>query len=412
LARHPRVALSLWLAVMISVPVWIGVTFITTLAPLNLATLLILPAAIQAAKRQGGFGRSEVLLVAFVSLAAVAFFFVGTPQFAFAAIFIQWLPAYFIGRYLALECGREWTIKLMAAAVVVVSVWSIFEFASGVHIFETLGDGVAGWNAIQVRGPFARSEGAFGHSIALGSFIALGIPFILSANLTIRKRLLFTAIALAGVILTFSRGAIIGAVIALVAGVYALSSLEIPRKLRRSLVAAILVLSFTLLPFVLSLFAGVSEDLDPSTAYRVNLTTYIFSDMQPLGPALNMEQARGDRYYYRGLGSIDNAYILAVLQYGWVPVLALVIGLASSLWFVLRRRGVNAAQVALVGQIWILGTVALITQYGMAVWFVAGLAVALSQRPPLRTADRGALALADVTSKQPAVSDAEPSAAG
>lgn len=404
LARHPRLALSLWLAVMIFVPVWIGVTLITTLAPLNLATLLVLPAAIQAARRQRGFGRVEILLVAFVTLAAIGFAFVGTPQFAFAAIFIQWLPAYFIGRYLAMDCGREWSTKLITAAVVVVSVWSIFEFVSGIHVFEALGDGVAGWNSIQVRGPFARSEGAFGHSIALGSFIALGIPFILSANITIRRRLIFIGLALAGVILTFSRGAIIGAVIALVAGVYSLSSLEIPKKLRRSLIAIILVLSFTLLPFVLSLFAGVSDDLDPSTAYRVNLTTYIFSDMQPLGPALNMEQARGDRYYYRGLGSIDNAYILAVLQYGWVPVLALVIGLSASLWFVLRRRGVNAGQVALIGQIWILGTVALITQYGMAVWFVAGLAVAMSR---LRTvgASLDAVALPNVDSPPRTVRD-------
>jgi hypothetical protein len=385
-SRHPRIALSFWIAVMIFVPVWISVPVLTTtLAPLNLATLLVLPAALRAATRQGRFGRIEAIILAFVTLASISFIFEGTPQFAFAAIFIQWLPAYFVGRYLTLECGREWVTKMVVASVVIVAIWSILEFVFDVHIFEALGDGVSGWNAIQERGPFTRSEGAFGHSIALGSFVALGIPFILSSQITARKRLLFVGLALAGTILTFSRGAIIGAVIALVAGVFSLPSLDLPKKLRRTLILAIVVLSFTLLPFVLSLFAGVSADLDPSTAYRANLATYIFADMQPFGPALNMEQARSGRYLYHGLGSIDNAYILAVLQFGWIPVLSLIFVLGTSVWFVLRRRNVNPAQVALVGQVWILGTVALITQYGMAVWFVAGLAVAFSQTP--RTVD-------------------------
>jgi len=37
-----------------------------------------------------------------------------------------------------------------------------------------------------------------------------------------------------------------------------------------------------------------------------------------------------------------------------------------------------------VGQIWVIGTVALITQFGMAVWFCAGIAVAFAT--PIGTA--------------------------
>jgi hypothetical protein len=381
LAQHPRLALVIWLGVMTCVPVWLSVSFITTWTPLSLAAILVLPATVRAAQRRGGLGRVEILLVVFVVLATVSFALMDTPQFAYATVFVQWLPAYFVGRYLAPECGRDWTVKMLATAGAVAAAWSILEFVSGVHLFEALVDSTASWHTIQVRGPFARSEGAFGHSIAFGAFIALGIPFILSAKWTTRRRLLLLGVALAGVILTFSRGAIIGAVVALVAGIFALPELDISRKLRRGLIVLVVLLSATLLPFVLSLFAGVSADLDPSTAYRANLVSYIFADMQPFGPALNMEQARNGRYVYHGFGSIDNAYILAVLQYGWLPLLALLIPLVAAVLAVFRRRSVNAAQVAMVGQVWIMGTVALITQYGMAVWFVAGLAVALS-RPP------------------------------
>jgi hypothetical protein len=378
LARHARLALTIWLAVMIAVPVWLGISFVTVWSPSSLVAILILPAIVRAAQRQGGVGRVGILLAVYVVLATVSFAFLDTPQFAYAALFVQWLPAYFVGRYLAPECGREWTFKMMAAAATIVSIWSVLEFATGIHVFETLVDGRSGWHTIQQRGPYARSEGAFGHSIALGSFIALGIPFILSARFENKTRLMMVSLALAGVIVSFSRGAIIGAVIALVVGVYSLSGLDLPKKLRRHLILAILFLSLTLLPFVLSLFQGVSADLDPSTAYRVNLTTYIFADMQPLGPALNMEQAPNGQWVYHGFGSIDNAYIVAVLQFGWLPLLVLLLALSAAVWLALGRRNVNPGQVAIVGQVWILGTVALITQYGMAVWFVAGLAVAFS----------------------------------
>lgn len=386
LTRRPRGAIALWLAVMVFVPCWLSVHVVTTLLPQALAFIVILPAVIRTV--HGRLSRVDLALLAFVVLAAIAYWAAGTPQYAFATIFAQWLPAYWVGRYLAPAAGREWVYRAVAIAAMVVGAWSIIEFTFDWHVFVNLTDSTSGWNKIQRRGPFARSEGAFGHSIAMGAFLALGLPFAISGQFRPVRRVLMAAIIVGGIVTTFSRGALIGAVVVLVASVLFLPGSSISKRTRGTFIAALTVLSATAVPAMLDLFSSVSEDLDPSTRYRENLTSHIFEDMRWLGPADAIQIASDGRYLYRGTGSIDNTFLLTVLQFGWLPTLFVLLALVGVSLRVISRRG-GPADIAMFAQIFVMYTVALITQYGMALWFCAGLAVALGSRYDER--DCGAL---------------------
>ncbi|MEV7135680.1 hypothetical protein AB0N24_22675 [Arthrobacter sp. NPDC093128] len=385
LMKHPRAAIVLWLIVMIAVPSWISVKVVTSLSPLNFTFLLLVPAILHAANQR--LSKVDLLLGGFVVSVSVAFAFLSTPQYAFATVFVQWLAGYWVGRYLAPAAGKEWVYRAVAIAATVVGIWAIAEFAFSLHLFENFAgtDASAGWQKIQIRGAFARSEGAWGHSIAMGAFLALGLPFVIASKFApVRKTLMIAAVC-GGVIVTFSRGALIGALIVFVACVIFLPGTSLGRKTRQFFFALLVLVAVTLVPYLLSVFDSLSYDLDPSTQYRADLTKYIFEDMHALGPADQMNLLPNGRYFYRMIfGSIDNTYVLTILQFGWVPTALLGAGLVAVIFRVLIRRG-GPADIAMFGQIWVMGTVALITQYGMAVWFCAGMAVAFGIRDNARS---------------------------
>lgn len=375
LARRPKAAIVLWLIVMTCVPAWLSVKFITSLSSLNFAFLLLIPAIWIAADKR--VSKVDIMLALFVACATVAYVAAGTPQYAFAMVFVQWLSAYWVGRYLAPAAGQQWTYRAMGITAALIGAWALTEFTFNWHVFVDLVDKSAGWNAIQVRGSFARSEGAFGHSIAMGAFLVLGLPFVIAGKFRPIPRFLMLAVVAGGVLVTFSRGALIGALIALVVSVLFLPTVSLSKNIRTAFIVAIVLASLTVIPMILDLFDAVSYDLDPSTAYRQSLPTFILQDMNAFGPANNMQQAPDGRYFYRSFGSIDNAYLLTVLQFGWVPTAFLVAALLSVILRIVLRRG-GPADMAMAAQIWVMGTVALITQYGMALWFVAGMAVAFA----------------------------------
>ncbi|MEK0153947.1 hypothetical protein [Arthrobacter oryzae] len=400
LMKHPRAAIVLWLIVMIAVPVWISVKVVTSLSPLNFTFLMLVPAILHAANQR--LSRIDLLLGAFVLSVSVAFAFLGTPQYAFATVFVQWLAGYWVGRYLAPAAGKEWVYRAVAIAATVVGGWALVEYVFSLHLFENFAgtDASGGWQKIQIRGTFARSEGAWGHSIAMGAFLSLGLPFVIAGKFAPVRKILMIAIVCGGVIVTFSRGALIGALIVFVVCVLFLPGTSLGRKTRQFLFALLILAAVTLVPYLLSVFDSLSYDLDPSTQYRADLTKYIFEDMHPLGPADQMNLLPNGHYFYRMIfGSIDNTYILTILQFGWIPTGLLVAGLAAVGFRVLARRG-GPADIAMFGQIWVMGTVALITQYGMAVWFCAGMAVAFGLRD--QPCSRQAPSLPEWAAKHPA----------
>lgn len=378
ISRHPRFGFGLFVAVMVAVPVWVEVHALdATMVPLTFVFAFLIPTIFRNAR--GSLATVDILLVIFLALSVVAVYFSGSPRYAVAEIMVQWLPAYAVGRGLSAVLTAASIYRTMAVAGVVAGVWAVAEFVFGLHLFEQFSGtpGAYSWQEIQLRGTLERSEAAFGHSIALGAFLSLTAPFVIASSFSPRVRVVMLAILTAGTIVTFSRGAMIGLALATVITLWRMKSGEIARPFRRKLQVATVLALGVLMPFVYGLFAGVETELGQSTQYRVGLTENIFADMVPIGQANEIQIDQAGLYHYRGLRSIDNEYILAVLQFGWVPVLLLIAGLALAAKKVLQGRG-NAADVALTAQIVVLATVALITQYTMAVWLVAGIAAGLS----------------------------------
>lgn len=368
---------------MIAVPVWAEVRVGASFPPLSLLFLMMIPAVLHAADMR--ITKVDALILAFITFAAVGTFLSNTPMFALTTALVQWLPAYFVGRYLAPAAGRDWTYRAVALSAGFVGAWALVEFAFGWHAFvDFAGTTTAGgWQAIQVRGPYARSEGAFGHSIALGAYLSLGLSFILGARFKPFPRTLLLAVAAGGLMVTFSRGPLAGGLIVVVLAVIFMASSSMSRQLRGWMLTLLIIAGFTLLPIIFGLFDSLSYDTKVSTGYRTLLYQTILQDMHPLGMAEGVGQGPGGRYFYWSFSSIDNQYVLAVLQYGWLPAIFLLAGLVAVVGRVVLKRTGGPADIALIGQIWVMSTVALITQYGMAVWFCAGMAVAFGTRKPI-----------------------------
>jgi hypothetical protein len=94
-----------------------------------------------------------------------------------------------------------------------------------------------------------------------------------------------------------------------------------------------------------------------------------------------LEISATGRVYFAGFRSIDSQLVLFGLSYGWITLGFVVLMLALAVIQTLRGRA-QAPTIAIVAQIPALATVALITQYHIFFWFVAGLAVAAEAIAP------------------------------
>lgn len=378
-SRSPRILLALFLLAIVALPVWaevpaMGVAF----TPAAIVALLLIPATLS---KSGGLnlGRVDVLLAIFLGLALMAVLFAGSPQYAFSIVLSQWVTAYLVGRYLAPAAGLERAGSALAVAGVIAATWGIAEYVSGVHLFENFaGTAPFSWQEIQGRGGAERSEAAFGHSIALGGFITLAAPFVVAAKWRRSTRLLMLGVLTAGAFVTVSRAALISLAIALVLAAWTLRSQQVGKTFRVNLRLLTIGAVAVLIPLALRLFSTAGAELGQSSDYRTRLVEFVLVDLNWIGPADQIRTDTAGNTYYRSFLSIDNEFILAALQFGWLPVLVLVIALAGAPLRLVRRRG-TPADVALVASAFVLATVAFITQYTMAFWFVAGLAVAMAQ---------------------------------
>src|SRR5206468_2158665 len=126
-------------------------------------------------------------------------------------------------------------------------------------------------------------EGAFGHSIALSSSLALAIPLTLASNFSARTRVLMTTCMLGGVIVTFSRTGMLCAVLALLLSVLFLRE-GLSSRLRVLIVAAVAVIGTAVASLVSNTFAAAGAEASGSAAYRAHLTSLI-PDMALFGQA-------------------------------------------------------------------------------------------------------------------------------
>ncbi|PJI53447.1 hypothetical protein CTI14_28235 [Methylobacterium radiotolerans] len=88
----------------------------------------------------------------------------------------------------------------------------------------------------------------------------------------------------------------------------------------------------------------------------------------------------GDYYLGYFARSVDNALVLTLLRYGYVPTLLIMAAVVCAAILAVRRSTRSPAALAVVGQLPSLVVVALITQYSMFLWFCVGLAVTWGAR--------------------------------
>lgn len=375
--RSPRLAFVAALLVLCFVPVWIG-------GRLGFNGNLFLPAAVLASLAAAlvllpvrSFRPSPVdaLLLVLILIAATSFI-TGDPTLALAFLvtpFTYFLGGYVLGRIATARLGVDIVYRTVAILFTIVAILAIIEFITGFNPFLGLRvDGALyeAWGDIQIRGGYARAEGAFGHSIALGASLALAISLTLAARFPFAVRLGMVGLMLAASILTFSR---IGMICAFL-GV-ALSAL-LPGALRRRERATVLVggavLALVMAPLVVSVFSEAGEEASNSANYRGDLFS-LLSQANLVGFSDSVHRLPSGDLAFGRFVSIDGQLVLTALTSGLLALIAVAIALVGAIILFLRGRA-QPATIAIIAQLPALATVALITQYTVVLWLVVGVA--------------------------------------
>ncbi|MDQ2738922.1 MAG: hypothetical protein M3Y35_09990 [Actinomycetota bacterium] len=379
--RHPGIAVLLWLLVVAFVPVWIALNIKTYVAPASIAGIVILSSLVPTAI--GRLGIAD-LLVGMFFVASIAPVLTGDSNKAIIlGLLLQWVVAYLVGRLLPTRIDAQWIYGAVAIVFTVVSLLALAEHFFLWNPFVGLGPANslhAEWGPIQSRAGVPRVEGAFGHSIALGCSIALTLPLTLATRFPTWVKTLMVLVMLGAVAATLSRTSFICAMLAVVICAPMLRH-GLTRSQRTMIVAVLTIGVVVLAPTLVQLFQQAGTEATGSGSYRLDLTALI-PQISIIGISGSATRDVAGVPYFGGFQSIDSELILAGLTYGWLAILVGLICLTVALVCVLRRRG-DPATIAIVAQLPALATVALITQYSMYFWFVAGLAVA-AQAPGLR----------------------------
>lgn len=386
LARMPRLAFAGWAVVLCFVPVWVGVTFLVGLEGHVIATvgllLSLLPGLVRGrllAPPRLTWGDGIFVVFLLVTLIAVL-----SGRVTFSDTFlvgVQWAAAFLVGRLICYRVPLTWVYGVIAVVFTGVAVLALVEYTASWNPFLDLpGDASlrGTWALVEFRGGGPRTEGAFGHSIALGASLALAVPIALAAPFRPVLRLVTVVLMLAATVVTFSRIGLVTAGVGAALAVLFLRS-DLPRRLRLAATAGLVVVALASASLLSDVFEAAGTEASDSANYRLQLLSLI-PDLQPLGWASTAYEVAGRMVLATvqtsdgTLHTIDNALLLVGLSYGWVPLAVLLVGLFLAAGSVLSRR-VTAPTIALVAQIPAFATVALITQYSTFTWFVAGLAV-------------------------------------
>jgi len=386
LRRSPRLAISLWIAVVCFVPVWVGMGFgngfelgIDGKYYLSAATIVASIVTIAVfSTRSWRFSMMDGLVALLVFVGMVSLFTSGRGialAFAFTLV-TYFIVGFVLGRLAPLSVDIHWIYGAVAVAFTIVAALGLLEFVTGWNPFVAVPGNSAlrsAWSGLQGRGAIVRVEGAFGHSIALGSSLALAIPLTLSSRFRLWIRVTMVALMLMATVVTFSRIAIVGAVLGLILSIVFLRD-AITRRLRVILVSALAAGSLIAVPFVSTVFEDAGAEASASASYRGNLLS-LLTEMNIIGLSDSARRSPNGQTYFGNFRSIDSQLILTGLTSGILALVCILALLLGATVLVLRRRA-TAATIAIVAQIPALATVALITQYSIFLWFVIGLAAA------------------------------------
>ena len=153
----------------------------------------------------------------------------------------------------------------------------------------------------------------------------------------------------------------------------------ISRRARIAITTAVVLASAVVFPLVSAVFDDAGAEASDSADYRGDLVS-LFGTMNLVGVAGSAQKNSAGSLYFGNFRSIDSQLILTGLTNGIIVLIAIAVALAFGILLVLRGKA-SPATIALVAQIPAFATVALITQYSIFVWFVAGLAATTQLAP-------------------------------
>jgi hypothetical protein len=394
LRRSPKLAIVTAIATLSLVPIWIGVNLgFNGNLYLPLGAVVVGVAAV-AMLPVSDYRLSGVDLVV-LFLGVLVFFSLFAGNLSVALAFVLTTLTYFVsgfllGRFAPSRVGLDWIYGAVAVIFTIVAVLAIIEFLTGWNPFVTLKSSstlFTQWSVLQERGGVLRAEGAFGHSIALGSSLAMAIPLTIGSRFHPGIRFVMVLLMLTATVFTFSRTSIVGAGIGVILCVLFLPGLASVRT-RVALTTAAVTATVALMPVVLTVFDDAGTEASGSAAYRVDLVSLI-GRMNIIGTSNAVRRAPTGELYFDNFQSIDSQLILTGITSGFIAVIVVVLALVGAVLLVLSGRA-QPTTIALVAQIPALAAVALITQYATVLWFVVGLMSAGFAMTSGRTSTTGA----------------------
>lgn len=369
----PRLVVAGWAAVCFLVPIWVGVQAGLYFSAVTGITLVVVAAW---STTPLAISFMDVVVGGFVLLVLGAFVIGGSTWGHVLIVLLGWLLPYVWGRVVLARVGPDWLYGCIAAAATAVAVLAIVEFFTGFNPFVDIvmpNGAWRTWHELQPRGGFVRVEGAFGHSIAFSSALAMSSVFVMATRWPAWVRVACLAVVVTAVGMSFSRIGLIGLAITLVLGVLLLGR-WMTRGLRIAIVGLLAIAAVIAVPLLGDVFTAAGDEAGGSAEYRSDLVT-LTGEMRALGIATSWTVLPTGETYYGSFQSIDSELVLTGLRFGILPLLLVIVALVVAVVSLVRGRATPAA-VAVVAQIPAFATVALITQYGTLAWFIGGLAVA------------------------------------
>lgn len=371
----PRGGFLAWALALFLVPVWVGANVGVYWPAVILLAVLLLVANWSRVPWHPADGVMAVFGALVIGLLALG----GVGLSAAVTAVLEWVIPYIWGRVVLARAGAAWVTGVVSVVAVIAAVLAIVEFATSFNFFVLIPGAeplYSAWNTVQPRGGVIRAEGAFGHSIALGATLAMSTAFAIATRWPLLPKMLALVLIAVATVLTFSRAGWITMILTLVLGVFFLPGLS--RRFRITAVTGGALGAVIAVPFIGSVLSSAGDEAAGSAGYRTDLLVLV-QQVELFGNAGDWQTlVAGDHYLGYFANSVDNALVLSLLRYGLVPTILVIAVIVLAVLAGARRDRRNPAALAVLGQLPSLVVVALITQYGMFLWFCVGLAVAWS----------------------------------
>lgn len=379
----PRTAFVVWACVLFFVPLWVGVNvgFYWAAITLLTALLIIVNWSVVPLRAADAWVAVFVLLV-------VGLYGFGTVDLAsLVASLLEWVIPYIWGRVVLARVSPEWVTSTIAVVAIVAAALAVVEFVTSFNPFVLIpGSGVVyeTWSPLQERGGVLRAEGAYGHSIALGAALAMSSAFVVATRWRLFPKITGVVVIAIATVLTFSRAGLLTLVLTLVLSTFLI--VGVSTRFRVTVAVAGVIGAAIVIPIIDSVFGAAGDEAGGSADYRTDLLV-LLEQVQVFGnPGDWHSLVSGDYYLGYFARSVDNALVLTLLRYGYVPTLLIMAAVVCAALMAVRRSTRSPAALAVVGQLPSLVVVALITQYSMFLWFCVGLAITWARDAAARSA--------------------------